>query len=72
MTEIGTPNRKILRRCSDRLVFARIAPAAGFVSQAILERTAPRSAPEAIGAYAAGSRIAVRRLPAGYRKSVEA
>ena len=67
MDEIGTPNRKILRRTGDRQVFARIAPPAGFVSQAMLGRAAPRSAPEAIGAYATGARIAVRRLPAGYR-----
>jgi hypothetical protein len=72
MGEIGTPNRKILRRATDRQVFARIAPPAGFVSQAMLDRAAQRSAPEAIGAYTAGSRIAVRRLPAGYRKTVEA
>lgn len=72
MSEIGTPSRKILRRSTDRRLFARIAPPADFVSQAILDRPAPRTTPEAIDAYAAQARIAVRRLPAGYRTAREA
>jgi hypothetical protein len=36
-----------------------------------VQRTRRRSSTEgAIGAYSAGSRIAVRRMPAGYRTSI--
>ena len=70
MSEIGTPRQTILRRSSDRPVFARIAPPAGFISQAILDRAAPRSAGEATGAYAASARAGVRRLPPGYRTTL--
>lgn len=72
MTETGTPKPKLLRRVADREIYARIAPAAGYMSQAILNREARRSAPEAIDAYDTGSRIAIRRLPPGYRKAIEA
>jgi hypothetical protein len=70
MSEIGTLNRKILRRSTDGRLFARIAPPAGFLSQAILDRAARRSAPEAIGAYASGAQKGVVRMPAGYRTTV--
>ncbi len=70
MGEIGTPKSRILRRSSDRPLFARIAPPADFVSQAILGRAAPRSATEAVGAYAASARAGVRRLPPGYRTTL--
>jgi hypothetical protein len=67
MTRFGTdPQMVRLRRSSDNQVFVRIAPAASFLSQMIAERRLPAHADAAIGAYAAGSRIAVRRLPAGY------
>ena len=54
--------------------------AAAFVSQLLAERhnLAPQrarrrgSAEGAIGAYADGARVAVKRMPAGYRTSIEA
>ena len=70
MSNTGTPRQTILRRSSDRPVFARIAPPAGFVSQAILDRTTPRSAGEVAGAYAASARASQRRLPPGYRTAL--
>lgn len=60
--------------------WAHIAPDAGFVSQLIAERD--RLAPQrlrrrvppgvAVDAYAAGTRIADRRMPIGYRKTLVA
>lgn len=58
----------------------RLAPRAAFLSQLIAERQhlAPqrqrRQLPplQAVDAYAAGSSITVRRLPAGYRTTVVA
>lgn len=66
MNEIGT-QKGILRRSTDRPIFARIAPPADFVSQGLIQRLAQRSAPEAAGAYAASARAALRRMPPGYR-----
>jgi hypothetical protein len=74
MDDNGTKFQLIGRRRADQPMFARIAPDAGFISQLIAEHQhlAPqrerRRAPlaDGIGAYAAGSRIAIRRLPAGY------
>lgn len=58
----------------------RPAPAAAFLSQLIAERQhlaaqrLRRRAPleEALDAYAAGGRIDIRRLPAGFRRSIVA
>lgn len=58
----------------------RIASEASFVSQLIAERdhlppqrARRRASTEgAIGAYAAGARITVRRMPAGYRTTIVA
>ena len=58
----------------------RGAPKAAFLSQLIAERhhmatqRARRQAPvaEALRTYDAGGKIAVRRMPAGYRMSVDA
>jgi hypothetical protein len=70
----------LLRRKTDGATFTRIAPPAAFLSQmiaadrtprlAVAERRAPLNA--ATGAYATGSRIATRRMPAGYRTTVVA
>lgn len=59
---------------------ARATPRAAFLSQLIAERQhlAPQRArrrvppAQAVDAYATGSRVAVRRLPAGYRRTVVA
>ncbi len=56
------------------------SPDANFVSQLIAarahlppQRERRRTTPEgAVGAYAAGARIAVRRMPAGYRTHIVA
>lgn len=62
------------RRKQERIRLVRGAPSADFVSQLIAERDhlpAPDEAMgTALGAYEATERSAVRRLPAGYRKTV--
>jgi len=67
---------RLERRKQERIRLMRGAPSADFVSQMIAERDRlPERgafAGTAVGAYEAGSRIAVRRMPAGYRKSVVA
>lgn len=64
------------RRKQDRIKLMRGAPSADFISQLIAERDQlpahAASARGAVGAYAAAGRIAVRRMPAGYRKTVVA
>ncbi len=69
----GWPVR-LERRKQERIKLMRGAPKADFVSQLIAERDelpAKREAMgAAVGAYTAGSRIAVRRMPAGYRKTI--
>jgi hypothetical protein len=63
-----------------RPTLLRLAPRAAFISQLIAERQhlAPqrqrRQLPplQAVDAYTAGAGIAVRRLPAGYRRTVVA
>ena len=64
------------RRQQERIKLMRGAPSADFVSQLIAERdhlpAKGETAVAAVGAYAAAGRIAVRRMPAGYRKSVVA
>lgn len=54
----------------------RGAPSAGFVSQLIAERdrlpAKSESMGTALGAYEAGEQMDVRRVPAGYRKTVVA
>lgn len=63
-----------------RPTLLRLSPRAAFLSQLIAERQhlAPqrqrRQLPplQAVDAYAAGAGIAVRRLPAGYRRTVVA
>lgn len=62
----------------ERLHIAHAAPHADFISQLIAERQhlppqrARRRAPvtEALAAYDSGARIADRRLPPGYRKTI--
>ena len=70
----GWPLR-LERRRQEHIKLLRGAPSADFVSQLIVERDQlPASGGEtveaAVDAYNAGSRIAVRRMPAGYRKSM--
>jgi hypothetical protein len=64
------------RRQQERLKLMRGAPSADFISQLIVERdrlpSGGGSVAGAVGAYAAAGRIAVRRMPAGYRKTVVA
>lgn len=71
----GWPVR-LERRQQERIKAMRGAPSADFISQLIVERDQlpgrGESAVAAVGAYAAGSQIAVRRMPAGYRKTVVA
>lgn len=77
MVENGTgwPVRHERRR-QERIKLMRGAPSADFVSQLIAERdhlpARGESAVAAVGAYSAAGKIAVRRMPAGYRKSVVA
>lgn len=67
-----------LTEATPRPSLARSAPTAAFVSQLIASRDhmptqRPRrtnSVDNALGAYNRGATIAVRRLPQGYRKSV--
>lgn len=82
MDEYGTAGKRqlpvALETPRERLRLVQTAPNADFLSQLIAEhehlppqrvrRRAPVS--EAVDAYANGGRIAVRRLPAGYRTSV--
>jgi hypothetical protein len=62
------------RRTQERIRLLRGAPSADFVSQLIAERdhlpASTGAVSEAVDAYAAGSRIAVRRVPVGYRKTL--
>jgi hypothetical protein len=64
------------RRAQQKIRLLQSAPSADFISQLIAERDqlplANDNVGTAVGAYAAGRRIAVRRMPAGYRKSVVA
>jgi predicted secreted protein len=79
MARTETRPAKILRRRTDGTTFARIAPNASFMSQLLVGAEpagAQEAAPQdrsnlALGAYATGSRIAVRRLPAGYRTALD-
>ncbi len=67
---------RLERRQQERIKLLRGAPSADFVSQLIAERDqlpAPDEAMgTAVGAYEATEKSAVRRMPAGYRKSVVA
>lgn len=71
----GWPVR-LERRKQERIKLMRGAPSADFISQLIAERdqlpNRGESAVAAVGAYTAAGKIAVRRMPAGYRKSVVA
>jgi hypothetical protein len=64
------------RRAQQKIRLLQSAPSADFVSQLIAERDqlplANDNLGTALGAYEAGSQITVRRLPAGYRKTVVA
>ncbi len=64
------------RRTQEKIRLLENAPSADFISQLIAERDelplANDNMGTAVGAYEAGSRIAVRRMPAGYRKTVVA
>ena len=67
-----------LEQRAPRPSLAQTAPEASFVSQLLAarahlppQRERRRATPEgAVGAYAAGAKMAVRRMPAGYRKTV--
>lgn len=65
---------RLERRKQNQIQLLRGAPSADFVSQLIVERdqlpAQGESVETAVGAYDAGSRIAVRRIPAGYRKTM--
>jgi hypothetical protein len=69
----GWPVR-LERRKQERIKLMRGAPKADFVSQLIAERDQLPAKAEAVGAavgaYAEGGRMAVRRMPAGYRKTM--
>ena len=79
LDETSTRAEIILPR-NRRAADARVAPAAYFVSQVLVEHL--RVAPErdrksaavnnAMGAYATGARIAVVRMPKGYRTTIVA
>ena len=62
------------RRKQERIRLMRGAPKADFISQLIAERDQltgrGESVGAAVGAYAATGKSAVRRMPAGYRKTV--
>lgn len=64
------------RRKQERIKLMRGAPSADFISQLIAERdhlpVRAESSVAAVDAYATAGKIAVRRMPAGYRKSVVA
>jgi hypothetical protein len=64
------------RRRQERIKLMRGAPSADFISQLIVERDQlpgrGESVRGAVGAYAAAGKSAVRRMPAGYRKTVVA
>jgi hypothetical protein len=79
MARTETRPAHTLRRRTDGRLFGRIAPSASFMSQ-LLVGAGPGAAEDAdnhdrsnmaLGAYATGSRIAVRRLPAGYRTALD-
>ena len=65
---------RLERRQQERIKLMRGAPKADFISQLIVERDRLQgeSAGVAVNAYAATGRSAVRRMPAGYRKTVVA
>lgn len=73
MNQMHSVRDGLRTRRTDSATFRRIAPGAPFLSQLIATRpgdAAPRLA--ATTAYALGARMAVRRLPAGYRTTREA
>ncbi len=80
MAENGTGRELVALQAARRQFLSRMSPGAAFVSQLIAERDhlAPqrehRRAPVdvAVDAYDTGSRIAIRRMPPGYRKNVDA
>ena len=65
---------RLERRQQERIKLMRGAPSADFISQLIVERDRLQgeSAGTAVSAYAATGQSAVRRMPAGYRKTVVA
>jgi hypothetical protein len=78
MDDIGTKGWPVAleRRAQQRIRLLQGAPSADFVSQLIAERDqlplAGDNVGTAVGAYEAGGRITVRRMPAGYRRTVVA
>jgi len=75
MVDYGTRGPiRFERRQQERIRMMRGAPSADFISQLIVERNRSQalseSAEAAVDAYAATGRSAVRRMPAGYRKTV--
>jgi hypothetical protein len=72
----GTWPVALERRTQERIRLLHAAPSADFVSQLIAERDRLPLANDhmgtAVGAYEAGGRMAVRRMPAGYRRTVVA
>jgi hypothetical protein len=79
MSENGTSTALVALHRPQHRGFARVAPDSAFVSQLIAERDhmAPQRTRRratvgvAVGAYDTGSRIAIRRLPPGYRTSMD-
>lgn len=81
MPDVDTAKQTLplaLEPAAPRPSLLRHAPAAAFVSQLLAERAhlppqraKRRGSPEgAVGAYASGARIADRRMPAGFRKTL--
>lgn len=58
---------RLLRRRTDGGTFQRIAPPAPFMSQLLVGAERQPQAEDASRAYVLGSKVAARRLPAGYR-----
>lgn len=82
MRQVGTPREKlpVALGLATRQFSTRATPDAGFLSQLIAERhhlatqRAKRRAPvdDALKTYDAGGRISERRMPPGYRMSIDA
>jgi hypothetical protein len=81
MSQIGTPRERlpVALGLATRQFSARSAPEAGFLSQLIAERhhmatqRARRQAPlaEVLRTYDAGGKISIRRMPPGYRTTID-
>ena len=72
-TLAGNETRPRRRACDRPAYFAAAAPHATFISQLIVgdRRPAKEPSPLAAGAYDAGAKISVVRMPAGYRTTID-